>query len=68
MTRYRGWYASRTRGTRARLAHLASDGRRLTADGISVEEPVAIAGPVDWSLRDARRSSPASSFTDPRRH
>jgi hypothetical protein len=31
MTRYHGWYASRTRGTRARLAHLASDGRRLTA-------------------------------------
>jgi hypothetical protein len=28
MTRYYGWYASRTRGTRARLA---SDGRRLTA-------------------------------------
>ena len=33
MTRYYGWYASRTRGTRARLARLASDGRRLTADG-----------------------------------
>ena len=28
MTRYYGWYASRTRGTRARLS---SDGRRLTA-------------------------------------
>jgi len=54
MTRYYGWYASRTRGTRARLAHLASDGRRLTAEGISVEEPVAITDPVDWSLRAAR--------------
>ena len=51
MTRYYGWYASRTRGTRACLAHLASDGRRLTADGISVEEPVAITDPVNWSLR-----------------
>jgi hypothetical protein len=51
MTRYHGWYASRTRGTRARLARLASDGRRLTADGISVDEPVAITDPVDWSLR-----------------
>ena len=46
MTRYYGWYASRTRGTRARLARLASDGRRLTAEGISVEEPVAITEPV----------------------
>jgi len=54
MMRYYGWYASRTRGTRARLARLASDGRRLTADGISVEEPVAITGPVNWSLRAAR--------------
>jgi hypothetical protein len=53
MTRYYGWYTSRTRGTRARLAHLASDGRRLTADGISVEAPVAIAHPVNWSLRAA---------------
>ena len=51
MTRYYGWYASRTRGTRARLA---SDGRRLTADDISVEEPVAITEPVNWSLRAAR--------------
>ena len=50
MTRYYGWYASGTRGTRARLAHLASDSRRLTADGISVEEPVAITDPVHWSL------------------
>jgi hypothetical protein len=48
MTRYYGWYASRTRGTRARLA---SDGRRLTADGLSVDEPVAITDPVNWSLR-----------------
>jgi hypothetical protein len=54
MTRYYGWYASRTRGTRARLSRLASDGRRLTADGISLEEPVAIADPVNWSLRAAR--------------
>ena len=54
MTRYDGWYASRTRGTRARLARLASDGRRLTADGISAEEPVAITDPVHWSLRAAR--------------
>ena len=54
MTRYYGWYASRTRGTRARLAHSASDGRRLTADGLSVEEPVAITDPVHWSLRAAR--------------
>ena len=46
--------ASRTRGTRARLARLASDGRRLTADGLSVEEPVAITDPVNWSLRAAR--------------
>jgi hypothetical protein len=54
MTRYYGWYASRTRGTRARLARPASDGRRLTADGILVEEPVAITDPVNWSLRAAR--------------
>jgi hypothetical protein len=54
MTRYYGWYACRTRVTRARLAHLASDGRRLTADGTSVEEPVAITDPVDWSLRATR--------------
>jgi hypothetical protein len=65
MTRYYGWYASRTRGTRARLARLASDGRRLTAEGISVEEPVAITEPVNWYLRAARRSSPASSCTGP---
>ena len=32
MTRYYGWYASRTRGTRARPA---ADGRRLTASGFS---------------------------------
>ena len=51
MTRYYGWYASRTRGTRARLA---SDGRRLTAERISVDEPVAITEPVNWSLRAAR--------------
>ena len=51
MTRYYGWYASRTRGTRARQV---SDGRRLTADGLSVEEPVAITDPVNWSLRAAR--------------
>ena len=38
-----GWYASRTRGTRARLA---SDGRWLTADGLSpLRRPSA--GPVD---------------------
>jgi hypothetical protein len=54
MTRYYGWYASRTRGIRARLARLASDDRRLTAEGISVEEPVAITEPVNWSLRAAR--------------
>ena len=54
MTRYCGWYASQPRGTRARLARLASVGRRLTADGILVEEPVAIAEPVNWSLRAAR--------------
>ena len=51
MTRYYGWYASRTRGTRARLA---SDDRRLTADGLSAEEPVEITDPVNWSLRAAR--------------
>jgi len=51
MTRYYGWYASRTRGTRARLV---SDGRRLTADGLSVEGPVAITEAVNWSLRAAR--------------
>jgi len=33
---------------------VASDGRRLTADGLSVEEPVAITDPVNWSLRAAR--------------
>jgi len=54
MTRYYGWYASRSRGTRARLAHLASDGRRLAADGLSLEEPVAITELVNWSLRAAR--------------
>jgi hypothetical protein len=54
LTRYYGWYASRTRGTRARLARLAADGRRPTADGLPVEEPVAIAEPLDWSLRAAR--------------
>ena len=53
MTRYYGWYASQTRGTRARLARPASEGRRLTAEGISVEEPVAITDPVNWSLRAA---------------
>ena len=57
MTRYYGWYASRTRGTRARLARLASDGRRLTADGLSVEGPVAITEAVNWSLRAARLSA-----------
>ena len=63
MTRYYGWYASRTRGTRARLA---SDGRRLTADGLSVEGPVApITEAVNWSLLAARRSSPASWCTGP---
>jgi hypothetical protein len=51
MKRYYGWYASRTRGTRARLA---SDCRRLTADGLSVEGPVAITEAVNWSLRAAR--------------
>ena len=63
MTRYYGWYASRTRGTRARLAHRASDGRGLTADGLSVEEPVATTEPVNWSLRAARL--PASGFSPP---
>ena len=55
MTRYYGWYASRTRAMR----------RRQAAGGAAVKEPVAIADPVNWSLRAARRSSPASSFTGP---
>jgi len=55
MTRYYGCYASRTRGVR----------RRQAAGGTEVEEPVAITEPVDWSLRAARPSSPASSFTGP---
>ena len=69
MTRYYGWYASRTRGTRARLAHLASDGRRLTADGVLVE-PLAITEPVNWSLRAAtaaRSCSGASTRSIPSR-
>ena len=44
MTRYYGWYASRTRGMR----------RRQAAGGAEIEEPVVIADPVDWSLRAAR--------------
>jgi len=44
MTRYYGWYASRTRGMR----------RRQAVGGAEVEEPVAIADPVNWSLRAAR--------------
>ena len=44
MTRYYGWYASRTRGVR----------RRQAAGGAALEEPVAITDPVDWSLRAAR--------------
>ena len=44
MTRYYGWYASRTRGMR----------RRQAAGGAEVEEPVAITDPVHWSLRAAR--------------
>jgi len=43
MTRYYGWYASRTRGMR----------RRQAAGGAEIDEPVAIADPVDWSLRAA---------------
>ena len=44
MTRYYGWYASRTRGMR----------RRQAAEGAAAQEPVAITDPVDWSLRAAR--------------
>jgi len=44
MTRYYGWYASRTRGVR----------RRQAAEGAAAQEPVAIADPVNWSLRAAR--------------
>ncbi|MEK7667130.1 MAG: transposase [Gemmatimonadota bacterium] len=44
MTRYYGWYASRTRGMR----------RRQAAGGVAAEEPVAITDPADWSLRAAR--------------
>ena len=44
MTRYYGWYASRTRGMR----------RRQAAGGAEVAAPVAITDPVDWSLRAAR--------------
>ena len=44
MTRYYGWYASRTRGVR----------RRQAAEGAAAQEPVAIADPVHWSLRAAR--------------
>jgi hypothetical protein len=44
MTRYYGWYASRTRGLR----------RRQAAGGAAAEEAVAITDPVDWSLRAAR--------------
>ena len=51
MTRYYGWYASRTRGMR----------RRQAAGGAAVEEPVALTGPVDWSLRGSARSRWAGS-------
>ena len=44
MTRYYGWYASRTPGMRQRQA----------AGGAAVEEDVAITDPVNWSLRAAR--------------
>jgi hypothetical protein len=44
MTRYYGWYASRTRGVRQRQA----------AGGTAAQEPVAITDPVNWSLRAAR--------------
>jgi hypothetical protein len=44
MTRYYGWYASRTRGMH----------RRPAAGGAAVEEPVAITDPVNGSLRAAR--------------
>lgn len=44
MTRYCGWYASRTRGMH----------RRPAAGGAAVEEPVAITDPVNGSLRAAR--------------
>jgi len=44
MTRYYGWYASRTRGVR----------RRQAAEGAALGEPVAIAEPVNWSVRAAR--------------
>jgi len=63
MTRYSGWYASRTRGTRARLAHPASDGGRLTAATRSSPSP-ARGVPrwcASWPWSPTRRSSPASS-------
>jgi hypothetical protein len=44
MQRYYGWYASRTRGLRQRLA-LAPSG---------AEAAIAIVEPADWSLRAAR--------------
>ena len=43
MTRYDGWYASRTRGT-----------RRRQATASEAEAPGAIVDPEDWSLRAAR--------------
>jgi len=60
MTRYYGWYASRTRGVR----------RRQAAGGAAVQEPVAITDPVNWSLRAAtaaRRCCGASTKLIPSR-
>ena len=60
MTRYYGWYASRTRGVR----------RRQAAEGAALGEPVAIADPVNWSLRAAtaaRSCSGASTRSIPSR-
>lgn len=48
MTRYDGWYPSRTRGMRQRQAAGGAGA------GGRVEAPVAISGPADWSLRAAR--------------
>ena len=44
MSRYYGWYASRTRGAR----------RREAAGAPETEAPVTIVEPINWSLRAAR--------------
>lgn len=49
MTRYYGWYASRTRGMRRRQAAGGA-----AVEEAEVEEAVAITDPVNWSLRAAR--------------